>query len=172
MPDTIVYHLQRVKSDHCPLAIWWGKDKVSKPCRPFRFLSSWLSHYGFGQFVNDNWRNYAMVEESVKKFIETSNKWNREVFGNILKKKRTILARLSGIQKSMENYRSRKLVDLERKLQVKMERVLDNEEMLWKQKSHCNWLMLGDRNTKYFHSQANNRRRVNQINALKLEDGM
>ncbi|TYH90486.1 hypothetical protein ES332_A13G051700v1 [Gossypium tomentosum] len=53
-----------------------------------------------------------------------------------------------------------------------MERVLDNEEMLWKQKSHSNWLMLGDRNTKYFHSQANNRRRVNQINALKLEDGM
>ncbi|KAH1106200.1 hypothetical protein J1N35_009968 [Gossypium stocksii] len=49
--------------------------------------------------------------------------------------------------------------------------------ILWKDtvtilKSRSNWLTLGDRNTKYFHSQANNRRRVNQINALKLEDRM
>lgn len=31
------------------------------------------------------------------------------------------------------------------------------------------WLMLGDRNTKYFHSLASRRRKMNQIKALRLE---
>lgn len=113
-----------------------------------------------------------MVEKSVKKFIEAAKKWNREVFGNILKRKHTILAQLNGIQRRMEKYRSKKLIDLEKELQIELESVLDNEELIWKQKSRSNWLTLGDRNTKYFHFQANNSRPVNQINALKLEGGM
>ncbi|KAK5802537.1 hypothetical protein PVK06_030138 [Gossypium arboreum] len=44
----------------------------------------------------------------------------------------------------MEKYRSRKLVDLEKELQIKLKSVLDNEELLWKQKSRSNWLTLGD----------------------------
>lgn len=36
--------------------------------------------------------------------------------------------------------------------------VLDNEELLWKQKARSDWLAFEDRNTKYFHSQANMRR--------------
>ncbi|KAK8342095.1 hypothetical protein V6Z12_A08G208600 [Gossypium hirsutum] len=133
-------------------------DRGRKPSRPFQFLSGWLLYNGFRQFVNDNWRNYTMVEDSVKKCKEEAKKSNREVFGNILKRKRTILVWLSGIQRSMEKYRLRKLVDLEKELQIELESVLDNEKLLWKQKSRSNWLTLGNLNTKYFHSQANNRR--------------
>lgn len=49
--------------------------------------------------------------------------------------------------------------------------MLDDEEMLWKQKSRKDWLTLGDQNTSYFHSQVNMRRRVNHIKFLKLDDG-
>lgn len=50
-----------------------------------------------------------------------------------------------------------------------MKGVLDNEELLWKQKSYKDWLAFGDHNTKYFHSKVNKRRRVNQFTALKLD---
>lgn len=63
------------------------------------------------------------------------------------------------------------MVDLEKELQSELERVLDDEELIWKQKSTKDWLMLGDRNTKYFHSQASRRSKVNRIKALRVENG-
>ncbi|KAL4312561.1 hypothetical protein GQ457_01G003990 [Hibiscus cannabinus] len=49
-----------------------------------------------------------------------------------------------------------------------LESLLDYEEQLWKQKSRLDWINLGDRNTKYFHSKAIARRRRQTISKLKL----
>lgn len=81
-----------------------------------------------------------------------AKKRNVEVFGNILKKKCILLSRISGIQKCLKNYHSRKLIVLEKELRAELEKVLDNEELLWKQKSRKDWLTFEDRNTRYFHS--------------------
>ncbi|KAK5840170.1 hypothetical protein PVK06_009054 [Gossypium arboreum] len=45
----------------------------------------------------------------------------------------------------------------------KLEEVLNHEELLWKQKSKCDWLKLRDKNTKFFHSQTMHRKKVNRI---------
>lgn len=63
------------------------------------------------------------------------------------------------------------MVDFEKKVQIELEGVVDNEELLQKQNSHSNWLLVGDRNAKYFHSQASRRKRVNQFKASRLKDG-
>lgn len=47
-PNTIMFHLHKIKSDHRPLAISFGKTQNSKIPHPFRFFSGWLSHEGFG----------------------------------------------------------------------------------------------------------------------------
>lgn len=60
---------------------------------------------------------------------------------------------------------------LEKELRKDLEVVLDNEELLWKQKSRNEWIAFGGRNTKYFHSQVNKRRRRNSITALRLRSG-
>ncbi|KAA3471263.1 putative Transposon TX1 [Gossypium australe] len=73
---------------------------------------------------------------------------------------------------TLKRYRSRKLIELEKDLQTELEGVLDNEELFWKLKSHSDWLLLGDRNTKYFHCQANKKKMINHIKSLKLDVGL
>ncbi len=55
-------------------------------------------------------------------------------------------------------------------LRARLSRVLDDEELLWKTRSHQRWLREGDRNTKFFHAVANGRRRANEIGTI-VDDG-
>lgn len=62
------------------------------------------------------------------------------MFGNIIRKKWVLLVRIRGIQRCLENYRSQKLIDLDKELRAELEGVMDNEELLWKLKSRKDWL--------------------------------
>ena len=52
-----------------------------------------------------------------------------------------------------------------------LEILLHREEMMWAQKARCNWIILGDRNTKYFQTIVKLRRARNRILQLRTEDG-
>ncbi|KAK8558094.1 hypothetical protein V6N13_073772 [Hibiscus sabdariffa] len=47
---------------------------------------------------------------------------------------------------------------------------VSEEELLWRQKSRSEWVLKGDRNTRYFHRRAVNRKQRNKITTLKLLD--
>ena len=90
------------------------------------------------------------------------------VFGQIPKK----------IQEKRENLNS--LVSRDRygslggdinKLRKEINELLDSEEIKWQQRSKVQWLGLGNRNTKYFHSKASDRRRKNTISCILDEEG-
>ena len=49
--------------------------------------------------------------------------------------------------------------------------MLEQEEIHWAQRSRINWLQHGDKNTSYFHSFANERRKRNMIKKLRGDDG-
>ena len=77
--------------------------------------------------------------------------WKDQVFGNINRRKKRIWARLEGIQSKLVNAGSMGLLMLEKKLRIELENILLQEEMIWFQKSRCDWIASGDRNTKYYH---------------------
>lgn len=47
-----------------------------------------------------------------------------------------------------------------------IEKILDQEEIFWKQRSRVNWLKHGDRNTKFSHATAFTQRKTNMIEGL------
>ncbi|KAK8535766.1 hypothetical protein V6N13_015286 [Hibiscus sabdariffa] len=80
--------------------------------------------------------------------------WNDTIFEYIGTEKRTLMTRLRGIQKVLCTRRSHFLVSLESSLLLELECLLDQEELLWRQKSRSEWITHGDRNINYFHQQA------------------
>ncbi|KAA3462999.1 reverse transcriptase [Gossypium australe] len=94
--------------------------------------------------VNENWNNGSSLEESIRTFTAAAKMWNKNVFGHILK--RNIINRLNGTQRALERFQAKNLLKLEKVLWVKLERILDMEERLW-------------------------RRRINEIKALRLLNG-
>ena len=56
-------------------------------------------------------------------------------------------------------------------LSKKMDELLQKQEIYWAQQSRINWLKHGDRNTKFFHAKASQRRRKNFIKGIRNSQG-
>jgi hypothetical protein len=103
----------------------------------------------------------------------------RGVLGNLVDWSRNILGDLekhiSKLKKELEVWRkaniSQEQVHKEEVLRFKLSRLEDQKEMYWRQRAHVSWLQSGDRNTKYFHSFASERKKMNRIKKLKRDDG-
>lgn len=74
--------------------------------------------------------------------------------------------------KLYRNKRDIQSIELYKQSKQQMFLVLDQKEIFWRQRSKQLWLHAGDRNTKYFHTACSTRRRTNQIQRLKNDDGV
>lgn len=78
--------------------------------------------------------------------------WNKEIFGNIFKKKARLLRRIEGTQIALANNPCSSLAILEKNLNSELMALLQQEEEYWAAKSRIDWLKLGDANTSFFHA--------------------
>ncbi|GKU90851.1 hypothetical protein SLEP1_g4795 [Rubroshorea leprosula] len=93
--------------------------------------------------------------------------WSRTTFDNIFVKKWILNARLDGIHRSLSQNPSNFLTTLEKELTLEYEKVLKLEEDLWFMKSKSNWIVDGDRNSKFFHLSTIKHRNHNRIHCLQ-----
>ncbi|KAK9986443.1 hypothetical protein SO802_031394, partial [Lithocarpus litseifolius] len=170
-PDAKVSHLTRCHSDHCPVLLETSPRRAVHLSRPFRFQSFWLSDPSFPNVVNQAWRQPRKLPEAIEKFSKEAISWNKNHFGNIFGKKKRIMARLRGVQSALASNPSSSLIELENHLLRELDVVLDQEAELWALKSRINWMVLGDRNTSFYHVSALARRKRNLILAVKNEVG-
>jgi hypothetical protein len=75
--------------------------------------------------------------------------------------------KLASLQGDGHNPDVRQASELQRELQGQLEQ----EELRWRQRAKINWLVNGDRNSKYFHACANQRRKANTIKKIRDESG-
>ncbi|KAE8702100.1 hypothetical protein F3Y22_tig00110503pilonHSYRG00817 [Hibiscus syriacus] len=161
----------RVGSDHYPLLLQIQNISRIHGIRPFRFITAWQDHPQFKSLISEAWNKDVYVLTNINSFKSKATEWNLEVFGHIGRKKKELLARLLGIVKALNVIYSRRLVELHSKLKSELEEVLQNEESLWFQNSRNQWILQGDKNTKFFHACTMMRRWYNYVGALKTSDG-
>lgn len=58
-----------------------------------------------------------------------------------------------------------------KQLQLEIEELLEKEDLCWKQRAKQHWLLYGDRNTTFFHSWMQHRRKINNIRSICDEQG-
>ncbi|XP_021852505.2 uncharacterized protein [Spinacia oleracea] len=160
-------HLPAVQSDHCPLLISLnGFAPLQLMNKPFRFQAAWLTHEKFSEFISEKWDKNGALVPSLANLSLNLQVWNKEIFGNIFHQKKTLIARISGIQKIVAEQPDRGLLKLEAKLRRELDDILEKEEVFWYQKSRVEWLKNGDRNTSYFNLSTIVRRWQNRITAI------
>ncbi|OMO86377.1 reverse transcriptase [Corchorus capsularis] len=167
-PNSIVFHLVKTCSDHCPFLF---ATEVKNPVlldKPFRFQPMWLFEPSFFDVVKRTWDAHPFCfDAAVLEFTFLIKDWNKTVFGNVFHNKKRIQARLLGIQKEISVKPSHFLLDLDRELRLELANLIRKEETLWAMKSRIDWLLEGDNNTSFFHKSTIVRRRFNRIVALK-----
>lgn len=99
--------------------------------------------------------------------------WAQHKFGNrknFLEKSKWVLQCLDRAEER------RSLTGIEFALRIRIRehifQLAKEKEAKWKQRSGAQWLRLGDRNTRYFHAVANERKNTNSIQGLHNEQGI
>lgn len=118
-------HLPAMCSDHRQILLDLGINcNVQCGARPFKFLAAWLTDDSFKDVVKKSWNQnpgWCYVADQFAKDVEV---WNRDVFGNIFKKKTELMARINDIEKKLVCGRNRFLEKLQKQLCRDLECVL------------------------------------------------
>lgn len=92
----------------------------------------WASNPHFPALVRNIWSGVHSLPQTTKLFQVAATLWKKQQFGNIFQQKRTLLARLAGIQASVHYPSSIFLQNLEIDLSMQYSKILRLEEEFWK----------------------------------------
>lgn len=142
-------------SDHDPIQVDLFYTSISKKLFRFKFENMWLKDTGFIKEVTDHWLNTPAIH-LFPKLLNVSSfraKWRRVFFNKFrekLKLQKQVIADL--IDRTDEVG-----VDLYLDAKEKLNVLLFQQEIYWKQRAKVFWLEEGDANTKFFHASATER---------------
>ncbi|KAL6191896.1 hypothetical protein ACLB2K_038285 [Fragaria x ananassa] len=91
------------------------------------------------------------------------NSWQRVTFGN---RKKEIELMRGRLQELMNLPLIPRYLQEHSVISGKLESLLEEEKLYWRQRAKITWLTEGDKNTKYFHRKASNRRAKNRLRGL------
>jgi len=164
-------------SDHRPVIVevgerelrrWEGSREVLR-----NFEARWLEEEDCATKVEEAWGS-ALLEgnttilELQSRVLGELWEWDRSVLGALEKRVKNARRELDRCRRrgiSQEN------VNREHVLRYKLGRLEDQLHVYWKQRAHNSWLLQGDRNTRFFHAFASERRRENGVKRLVDEGG-
>lgn len=139
----------------------------------FLFEIAWFKEEECTNLVSGSWKETGMVDLAGVQAISESctNKlrsWNRMSFKSI---QQELDWRKKQLEKLQQRYPDKETLTRRIQIERDINQLLEKEETMWLQRSHISWMKEGDKNTKFFHSYANGRRRKNMITGILDADG-
>jgi len=99
--------------------------------RPFRFEAAWLQHEGFKDLLSASWNRDIRTQEALSMLRRTLQMWNKEVFGDVHKRKDELLCKIKTVQDQLDLLQTDDLLIQESVLLKELDVVLEQEEVLW-----------------------------------------
>ncbi|GLT72801.1 hypothetical protein SLA2020_447050 [Shorea laevis] len=173
-----VFILATQTSDHCPLLLTYGRQgkEDSDRSNHFKFEASWMVNEACSRIIHDSWAGSHGVGDPLEILIyklehckQALLRWSKT------QGRRKRFEWLKKKSKQIEVLQCRTTPDSVGEIkyhQAAIENRLDREELKWKQRAKVQWLQNGDRNTKFFHLFANQRKKTNRINEILNETGV
>ncbi|XP_060211805.1 uncharacterized protein LOC132639371 [Lycium barbarum] len=172
-----VQHLSRTGSYHALLLLTCGESSQHIR-KPFRFLKFWIEHESFLEVVNQAWITYFKGDDFIRFKLKLKNvksalsAWSKETFSDIFKQ----LEVREEVVRIKEQCFEEDPTPMNRMVLQQAQRALKKyvhyEEEFWRQKSHMTSFTEGDRNTRYFRSIVNGRRKRLQIKRIQNQQGV
>ncbi|CAN1221161.1 Transposon TX1 uncharacterized 149 kDa protein [Linum grandiflorum] len=171
-PHTAIQHLSDNGSDHRAILLTSDKHNYG-PKKYFNFDSRWVSNTEVDSIISNSWRSSNPTGSKLFKFHSKLKnlrhnlvEWQKSGRSNSARKILTLKEEISRIKLGTPT--NWKLI---RSLESELEQALRMEDSYWKTKARNQWLLQGDRNTKYFHRLASFHRNKMHIGKLKNDEG-
>jgi hypothetical protein len=121
------------------------------------------------QMVKDSWNKHkGPLHQKLTSTLNFLHKWGNSRFGITPKRIKAIQDDLNLLNNiNGQNELASQIHDKEKEL----DDLLESEELWWGQRSRALWLQHGDKNTKFFHMKANQRRKKNKIDSISDSNG-
>ncbi|XP_059446385.1 uncharacterized protein LOC132177924 [Corylus avellana] len=164
-------------SDHAPVMISFHKNASQRRKKKFIFgyEVAWHKCTTYKEVIkkvcrvkeNNRGAWYSVLNklEKCKNSLIQWKKENKSQSEDILKQTTTKLLELQGEEEEWD-------LDEIKNLQSMANGLLEEEEMKWQQRAKVDWLKHGDKNSKYFHACATQRRRANKISSIIDAEGI
>ncbi|XP_020412490.1 uncharacterized protein LOC18793550 [Prunus persica] len=94
--------------------------------------------------------------------------WQRSMFGTTKAEIQRVRSQLDVVWRQPNSENTTATYHL---LMSQLDSLLSREEAFWKQRSKVSWLKEGDRNTRFFHQRASNRKQRNYVKGLRDNTG-
>ncbi|CAN1221928.1 hypothetical protein LINGRAPRIM_LOCUS443 [Linum grandiflorum] len=168
-PRSTVQHLSDNGSDHRAIFLLNNQNSYG-PKKYFYFDQRWLSNLEADSIISNSWQSPVVkgsklfIFHSKLKFLRHNLvAWQKSGSSNSARKIKSLKDEINRAKAGPPtNWES--IHNLERKL----EHELRLEDSYWKTKARNQWILQGDRNTKYFHRIASFNR--NKLHIAKLKD--
>ncbi|KAF5465302.1 hypothetical protein F2P56_015322 [Juglans regia] len=169
--DSCCQVLPAMNSDHSPLLIRVSTKEVINQGKPFlfRFEAAWNLKAECSNIIKRAWNEMAMGSEGavgmnrrLKKCSLALKKWN---VSDNMRTPKAITAKMKRLEEMQDSNQGNQ-VEAIQQLQKELETALVEDDLKWKQRAKQHWLQNGDKNTKFFHLHATQRRKTNKISQV------